>query len=122
MTTDANSYFEGVFAARDFKNGQTIGLYLGKIERLNANLDSVYTLTYKGRWIIDIPVEGEERLHFGLGMHMMNDLHWNQRERGEGNTSNTRNVNNVMMYDDLTCCTLRDIKCGEELTTLYNPL
>ena len=53
---------------------------------------------------IDIQVKAEERLHYSLGMHMMNDLHWNQKTSGNGS-----NVNNVMIYDDLSCGVLRDI-------------
>ena len=63
----------------------------------------------------DIPVKDEERLHYGLDMYRINDLHWKQQSTGDGS-----DVNNVIIYDDISCGTLRDIKRGEERTCLYN--
>ena len=108
-------YLHGVFAARDFNIGDVIGLYMGKFFSLRVKRNSCYLLCYKGKVNIDIEELDEGRLHYGVGSHMMNDLHHFQEDKG-----GSEDLNNVMIYENLTCGALKDIKCGDELTCTYN--
>ena len=62
---------------------------------------------------LDIDDQGDGRLSFGFGSHMMNDREWGQED-------DSGVQNNTIFDEDLSVIVKRDIQAGEELTVSYN--
>ena len=116
----------GLFAARDFKHHEQIGIYWGKIVADDSNMSheefemaSEYTLSIneaklkkfqKGFMIIGSPYKGGNSNVGYFGMHMMNDPAHSQ----------TPIAANVTIEADAVAVTTREIEAGEELFYNYN--
>ena len=103
----------GLFAARNFTFNEMIGIYIGQIIHSSSQEDSIYMVSFKGGKFVDVVVDDSDRLQFGMGMHYLNDLHFQEFIFEENNE------NNCQINEDLSVSALRDIKKGEELTAYY---
>ena len=111
-STETLSY--GLFAARKFPIHAELGIYVGKVRAINDGKESsAFMLNYKDRVLVDID-ENEERLHFGMGSHMMNDHHY-----PDGQDCNDHR-NNAIILSNLTIVAKHTIMKGEEICACYN--
>ena len=111
-STETLSY--GLFAARKFPKDAELGIYVGRVKAMKDGKESsVFQLSYKNRVLVDIK-ENEERLHFGMGSHMMNDL---DHPYGEDDKDHQ---NNACILSNLTVVALHTIMKGEEICVCYN--
>ena len=65
-----------------------------------------------GNLYVDISDTTEERLQFGMEMHMLNDLNY---QKGVEN-----DINNAVICGDLSVMVFGMIKAGEEISTSHN--
>ena len=100
----------GVFALRDFEATEEIGIYFGQYEATKEENTSMFGLNYK-RGRIDIPDKGKKRLHYGLGMHLINDLDWPCRQ--------LKSKNNAHIQPNLLVVAKSFINKGSEITCSY---
>ena len=104
----------GLFAAREFPKDAELGIYVGRMKAMkDGNKGSVFQLSYKDRVLVDIE-ENEERLHFGMGSHMMNDLTYPYGEDDKDHQ------NNACILSNLTVVAVHTIMKGEEICICYN--
>ena len=65
-------YLYGLFALRDFDRGSITSAYLGIFCEKGSG-ENPFAMMFTDDIVIDIPKKGDERLHYGMGAHMMND-------------------------------------------------
>ena len=108
----------GLFAARIFKKGSFLGVYLGRVllAKTEEHIDSVFKASVcDGLLQVDIEDQSEARLRFGMGSHMMNDNEYEIDESGDAENSNI-----ALLLWDLSVHARREILEGEEITLSYN--
>jgi hypothetical protein len=112
----------GLFISRDVKEGERIGMFLGKQVKESVT-PSEYAMETKELGLID-PKRGfgdNDNPAFYLGAHMMNDPTFGLEKDTEEWEKALRQVN-VTLYANLFIVADRDLKAGEELFLLYDSM
>lgn len=109
----------GLFAARDMKKGTIIGIYVGDVSAISEEIQkSNFKVFYKKTALIDVEDESSDnRLHYGVGVHMINDKAYPYDDVSRNRDSS---LNNATLYSDLVLVANRDIPIGEEICSSYN--
>ena len=106
----------GLYASRRFGKEDTIGLYVGRVleGKSEKDIESIFKISVGDGFLhVDVQIEG--RLTYGLGMHMMNDKHYQESPNIlEGS------MNNALITGELCVYATKTIEKGEEITTSYN--
>jgi hypothetical protein len=101
----------GLFAARTFTKGQTMGLFFGKQKK--SEECSVYTMATLEYGNVD-PMGGLTSRHpLYFGIHIANDPIWSATEKNDGKS------HNIWVGDDLIVRASCDIQRDEELYLNY---
>lgn len=151
----------GLFAARDYPQGSTLGIYLGSCMRnaiwvrrkgdygLNINLTTPdgklsggpYDATPKGMFVVDPtwPLKNKKVNPIFFGLHYCNQTTAEHKRRqaaeetteppkkkqartaeDDSSADEEEEASNVVVYNDLSCVSTRNISSGEELILDYN--
>ena len=126
----------GIFAARNFKMGEYIGIYLGVVlQKLEGNTTEEieikerdlfkgrrYVMTYGNKGYVDARAGIDHHSHprAYMGCHMINDPTYNlSHDCSDDEKRNALDLVNVVCYDDLLVAAQKDISDGQEFFLRY---